>query len=461
MKINKLILNIILTTVLFVPSCNPDKKMAVETGEVSNISTTTADVSGTVIDVGEGATQHGHVYSTTAGPLISGTKTSLGTAVTGDFTSNITGLQSSTKYYVKAYPSLGSHAAYGSEITFTTASATPPEIPTPAITSITKNSAVSGGNVTSAGGTSVTARGVCWSISAGPTTDNDKTTNSSGTGSFSSNITGLTANTLYYVRAYATNSGGTAYGNEITFTTMSDNPVAPTVTTAEVTLVTSNSAVSGGDVTSEGGSPVTAKGVCWSTAVNPTIVKRKTNDGTGSGSFVSNITNLFEGTKYYIRAYATNGTGTSYGEELNFTTSSVVPTLTTIPATSITVTTATSGGDITSSGGTPVIVRGVCWSTSQNPAIDGNHTSDGPGVGTYSSSITGLTGNTTYYIRAYATNSIGTGYGNELSFKTGPVIPTITTTGITAITGATASSGGNIVSDGGTAITAKGVCWSF
>src|SRR4030043_186316 len=159
MKINKLILNIILTTVLFVPSCNPDKKMAVETGEVSNISTTTADVSGTVIDVGEGATQHGHVYSTTAGPLISGTKTSLGTAVPGDFTSSLTGLEPETKYYVKTYCSLDGEAAYGSEITFTTASAVPPEVTTTEISGITKTSAVIGGNVTSAGGTPEKAKG--------------------------------------------------------------------------------------------------------------------------------------------------------------------------------------------------------------------------------------------------------------------------------------------------------------
>ncbi len=457
---NKLILLFVVALCLPIPSCEPDKKMAVDTGEASNISTTTADVSGTVIDVGEGATQHGHCYCTTAGPLITGTKTSLGVAVTGDFASNLTGLEPSTKYYARAYCSLGGEAAYGSEITFTTASAALAEMTTTAITGITKNSAVSGGEVTSEGGTPVTERGVCWSTTTGPTTSNSKTSDGSGSGSYTSNISGLNAITIYYVRAYATNAGGTAYGNEISFSTSPEFIVAPAVTTAAVTSVTSNSAVSGGAITSEGGASVTAKGVCWSTSVNPTIVNSKTNDGTGSESFVSSITNLFPGTTYYIRAYATNSVGTSYGEELSFTTGAIVPVVTTIPPTSITRTSASSGGDVTNNGGSTVIARGVCWSTSQNPTINVEHTGDGPGTGTYSSSLTGLKGNTTYYLRAYATNSAGTGYGNEIDFKTAPTTPTITTTEVTSITETTASSGGNIVSEGGASVTARGVCWS-
>jgi len=461
MKANRLILLLFISGLLFIPFCEPDKKMSVETGDVSNISTTSADVSGTVIDVGEGATQHGHCYGTSANPSISGTKTTLGVAATGNFTSNLTELEPSTTYYVRAYTSLGSEAAYGSEASFTTASAALAELTTTAITSITKNSAVTGGNITSEGGTSVTARGVCWNVASGPTIANSKTTDGSGAGSFASSITGLTANTKYYVRAYATNSGGTAYGNEISFTTSPEVAVAPTVTTVEVTSITSNSAVSGGDVTSEGGAPVTAKGVCWSTTANPTITSSKTTDGTGSGSFVSNLTNLNPGTTYYVRAYATNSAGTSYGNEYNFTTEIVVPTLSTITVTSITSTTAVSGGNITKDGGSAVTVRGVCWSTSQNPTIDDKHTSDGPGTGTYTSNLTGLTGNTTYYVRAYATNSEGTAYGNELNFNTGAVVPILTTAAITSITSTTATSGGEISSDGGSPVTARGVCWSI
>lgn len=95
-----------------------------------------------------------------------------------------------------------------------------------------------------------------------------------------------------------------------------------------------------------------------------------------------------------------------------------VPVLSTTEVTEITTTTATSGGNITDDGGTTVTVSGVCWSTNENPTIDDNKTEDGPGAGSFTSSITDLESNTTYYLRAYATNSAGTGYGSAMSFTT-------------------------------------------
>ena len=122
--------------------------------------------------------------------------------------------------------------------------------------------------------------------------------------------------TLYYVRAYATNSIGTVYGNEKTFATTS----LPTVYTTEITDIAQYTALGGGHVQSAGFANVTARGVCWSTAQNPTIANSHTNDGSGTGPFVSNITGLTANTLYYIRAYATNSIGTSYGNQLIFTT---------------------------------------------------------------------------------------------------------------------------------------------
>jgi uncharacterized protein (TIGR02145 family) len=123
---------------------------------------------------------------------------------------------------------------------------------------------------------------------------------------------------------------------------------------------------------------------------------------------------------YYVRAYATNSEGTGYGNELSFTTLEdlSIPILSTTEITEITQTTAKSGGNITDDGGATVTARGVCWSTSQNPTISGSKTEDGTGAGNFTSSISGLEPNTKYYVRAYATNSKGTGYGNELSFTT-------------------------------------------
>ena len=193
-----------------------------------------------------------------------------------------------------------------------------PVVTTANVSSIAATTASCGGNVTNDGGKPVTARGVCWSTSENPTTSNSKTTNGTGTGSFTSSLSNLNPNTSYNVRAYATNSVGTAYGENRTFTTLA------TVTTSDVSNVTGNSATCGGSFpTANGSANITARGVCWSTSQNPTTSDSKTTNGTGTGSFTSNITGLSQGTTYYVRAYATNSTGTTYGEQKTFTTTSV------------------------------------------------------------------------------------------------------------------------------------------
>ena len=191
---------------------------------------------------------------------------------------------------------------------------------TASATGITPTEAISGGNITSDGGTSITARGICWSTSPNPTIANSKTNNGLGVGSFVSNITGLTTGTTYYVRAYATNSVGTMYGNSINFTTTA--PLA-TVTTGGVSSVTTNSAVIGGNVIANGSSPVTERGVCWSTSANPTITNSKVIGGSGTGSYSCNLTGLSAKTAYHARAYATNSSGTAYGSNITFTTEGI------------------------------------------------------------------------------------------------------------------------------------------
>ncbi len=201
---------------------------------------------------------------------------------------------------------------------------TPPEVTTSAVSDITQTTAAAGGNVISDGGAEVTARGVCWSTSDNPTIANSsKTSDGTGTGSFTSSLTQLTPGTTYYVRAYATNEAGTAYGNPLSFPT--GEVLKATVTTAVITSHTQTSAVSGGSITSDGGGVITAKGVCWSNLTEqPTTDHSKTNDGTGSESFISNITGLTPNTSYYVRAYAINSAGVSYGNPRNFITSESV-----------------------------------------------------------------------------------------------------------------------------------------
>lgn len=298
-----------------------------------------------------------------------------------------------------------------------------PTITTSLVTNVSFSSATCGGNVSNDGGASITARGVCWSTTSNPTISNSNTTDGTGIGNFSSSITSLVSNTIYYVRAYATNSAGTSYGAQISFTT-TQNLTIPTVTTTATSNVTQTLATSGGNITNDGGASITARGVCWSASPNPTISNSLTSDGTGTGSFSSSITSLLANTTYYIRAYATNSIGTSYGAQISFTTTQniTIPTVTTTSASSITSNSAISGGNVTNDGGASVTARGVCWSTSSAPTISNSLTTNGTGTGSFSSSITSLISNTTYHVRAYATNSAGTAYGAEINFITSVAI---------------------------------------
>ena len=262
------------------------------------------------------------VWGTATSPTTSlTTKTSDGTGI-GSFTSNITGLSLGTTYYVRSYATNSSGTSYGTEISFTTSAGSLATMSaTVSATSITTSAATSGGNITTDGGSSITARGVVWNTSTSPTISlSTKTSNGTGTGAFTSNITGLSAGTLYYVRSYATNAAGTNYGTEISFTT-SAGSLATLAATVAATTITSSGATSGGNITADGGSSITARGVVWGTSSNPTVPSASsTSNGTGTGSFTSSITGLSAGTLYYVRSYATNTAGTSYGTQISFTT---------------------------------------------------------------------------------------------------------------------------------------------
>ena len=192
----------------------------------------------------------------------------------------------------------------------------------------------------------------------------------------------------------------------------------PIVTTAVVAGITGYTAASGGTITSDGGSAISAKGVCWSTSQNPTIANSITTDAGTTSTYTSELIGLAPNTTYYLRAYATNASFTGYGTQITFATLIGAPVVAaTAAAYDITRSNATSGGTITSDGGSIITARGVCWSTSQNPTIANSVTTDAGTTGTYTSSISGLIENEIYYVRAYATNAIGTTYGTQITFK--------------------------------------------
>ncbi len=201
----------------------------------------------------------------------------------------------------------------------------------------------------------------------------------------------------------------------------------PTISTASVMSISTTFATAGGVVTSDGGGTIVSRGVCWNTTGAPTIVDSLLAAGGETGLFTVTVLELLPGTTYALRAYATNSAGTAYGEERSFTTLSAlsVPTLTTATPSSILVTTATCGGTVTAWGGDTVKARGVCWNTTGTPTILDAKTEDGTGIGVFASGLTGLSALTGYSVRAYATNSVGTGYGNEVSFTTQTPAPDV------------------------------------
>jgi len=290
-------------------------------------------------------------------------------------------------------------------------------VTTQAVSDIDKTTATGNGNVTSLGIPAATQHGHCWATYTNPTTAHDKTQNGapSATGAYTSNLTGLIPYTKYYVRAYITNSVGTFYGAEVTLITLADVPV---VATDSVEFIAATTVLGHGAIINGGGSAVTQHGVCWSTSANPTTADDKTEEGATIliGEFFSLLTGLAAGITYHVRAYAVNSSGTGYGVDVTFITQVAgAPIVTTQNATDILITTVTGNGTIVDVGASAITQHGHCWGTTVNPTTSGFKTTKGASLtGAFASAITGLVAGTAYYIRAYATNSYGTSYGNNI-----------------------------------------------
>jgi hypothetical protein len=323
------------------------------------------------------------------------------------------------------------------DVTASGATVTAPTVTTAAITSIGITSASGGGEVTVTGGADVTEKGVVWNQTGTPVIDTDiHTSDGSGIGAFTSSLSPLTAITTYHVRAYATNSAGTGYGSEVDFTTMATEPTAqptliqitnPTTVSLDVAYTAASPIADGyiairKDVSASTTDPVDGTSYSIGNALGDGIVAY-----VGSGvSFTDSP--LSSNTAYFYKIYSFNGSGTATNYFVtgpltgNSSTISGLtpPTVTTAtPITAITDITATGGGEVTADGGGALTERGVCWGTALNPTITADsHSSDGTAVGIFSSSLTSLTANTLYHVRAYASNADWTGYGSDVTFTT-------------------------------------------
>jgi hypothetical protein len=216
------------------------------------------------------------------------------------------------------------------------------------------------------------------------------------------------------VTVSAVDSDGGIGNDEVVITIKS---TVSTLVTNDISNITSNSATSGGQITSDGGVDITAKGVCWATSHTPTIEKSHSNDGSGSSDFNSNISDLLPNTTYYLRAYATNANGTAYGNELEFTTNADPVVLSTKECSNVTLFSVASGGIIENNGGATVTASGVCFSESPEPTLNNLVIQNPTNPVNFNTIIPNLSPDKLYYIRAFAENLAGVAYGNQIAYN--------------------------------------------
>ena len=342
--------------------------------------------------------------------------------VDGKWITQMNYLEKSTKYYYRYEFYNGYNLMWTEIFNFTTTDQQDkPSVETVEATNITMVSAKVEGNVTNDGGSFVTERGICYSRFQGPTVSDSVRYAGTGIGRFVCELTNLTNATTYYIRAFATNSEGTSYGDEITIRTV-EHPILPTVTVDEVSDITINTAVCGGNVVDDGFAEVDERGICYSTHHEPTVFDYKVSGGAGLGLFQCRMSGLEMLTTYYVRAYAHNSEGYAYSDEVSFVTAdeTYLPEVITHEVTDFNHFYAIGGGEVVANGGLDIIKRGICYGTSHNPTIYSNVLTAGGGMGEFECRMTYLFGNTTYYVRAFASNSAGTSYGQEVTFTTSP-----------------------------------------
>jgi formylglycine-generating enzyme required for sulfatase activity len=365
-------------------------------------------------DGGATVTEMGFVWSTSPEPDTMAPFSVKGAPERGGFSSVLSNLSPGITYYVRAYAKNSAGINYvGQKVLEIPVQL--PVLTTIAITSISGNTAQSGGKVSDDGGAQVTERGLVWSTAPTPDLSDFRQSNGSGTGTFTITLGDLATFTKYYVRAYATNSVGTAYGQERSFTTAAG---APSVRTGEISDISATTALGDGEVLSDGGASVTQRGLVWATTPNPDLNDFSAKAGTGTGVFTAQLKNLSPGTTYYVRAYAKNAKGTTYGAQTTFTTGITLPEVLTVGLVNVLVNRATLAGRVASNGGGVITGRGMVWSEAPEPTLDDQVVESGTSLGDFEVMLSNLKSDTPYFVRAWAKNEAGVAYGQELNFVT-------------------------------------------
>ncbi len=275
------------------------------------------------------------------------------------------------------------------------------------------------GEITDEGFSNVSDKGFVYSSQIqNPTLNDFKVEMGTGKGVFVFVLDKLTTKTKYYYRAYANNLKGTSYGEVKSFTTADYNLV--NISTDVPKSIGYTTVNLGGVVLGDGGGNVTERGFVVGENPTPTDLDLKFSALSGGlGAYTLFISSLKVSTKYYVRSYAINEKGISYGNTYNFTTADLeLPKVITDKPIIVMSNSVRIGGAVTNDGGSNIKERGICYSLQPNPTVSNFKIISGLDLGTFEVDIRDLQGNTTYYYRAYAINSKGIAYGIEQSFKT-------------------------------------------
>lgn len=372
------------------------------------------------------------------------------------FSKTLMSLQANTEYSYFAFAKTGSNDVHGPVKRFKTLAFQAPNLTTSDVKNILITTCLAGGNITYDGGKPVVDRGVCLSLSANPTIQDIRIQIGQGEGDYGIVITKLKPFTTYFIRAYAINEIGISYGNELSFKTQDYRPV--TLRTLDPDAVQIFDATLGGETQDAGGGEIIQRGICLSRTPNPTVEDtRFTSSTNGLGMYKIVVRSLVENTKYHVRAFAQNEKGYAYGEDKIFQTQDIrLPKVETTSVTNESFSSANISGKLLDDGGVPIIEQGFCYSKQPNPDIN-DAVALSPNLNLF---LKNLEDGTTYYIRAFAKNRKGIGYGETISFKTiGYTFAEVFTHEITTYSTNSAEVNGKVISEGNTPVTERGICW--
>ncbi len=267
-------------------------------------------------------------------------------------------------------------------------------------------------------------------------------------------VEGFPRDSELLLRAYARNNAGISYSEYVKLKTMDGIPV---VRTGEVAGIHSKTADACGNMVTDGGEGIISYGICYSEGSEPSlddfVIK-----ASGQRAFRVELNRLKPFTVYYYRAYARNRFATRYGDIMKFETTGPPTVLLGEPG-RIKVNAVYLNIDVTDDGGHPVTDAGICYSMLKNPGIDNNVYSMGKGSGRFEAEVVNLDPGARYYFRAYAVNSEGVSYSDELILFTKIGIPVVNTVSVRDIDCTSATVAGNVPDDGGLEILERGVVW--